>query len=358
MKLYNLGKVPWHESQLIYHALATLGQEALSLVSPATPYVCIGFHQDVALEVDLEFCKANHIPVFRRDLGGGAVFLDGDQLFFQLILRRDNPAVPLGKEAFYRKFLQPIITVYRRIGIPAEYRPINDVIAGTRKISGTGVGEIGNCIVFVGNLILDFNYEMMSMVLKVPDEKFRDKVHKTLMENLSTVRHELGEDKAKAWNEADLNALMVEEFEKLLGPMQPSEKDEALQAKIEELSERMMSDAWLYQKGRRVSGRDIKIRAGIKVVQKIHKAPGGLIRADFELREGRFSNVSLSGDFFCFPEEAIRLLEARLEGQPIQEAHTLLKSFYSKEAIETPGIGIDDWMRVLKIGGHPHQTPK
>ena len=83
-----------------------------------------------------------------------------------------------------------------------------------------------------------------------------------------------------------------------------------------------------------------------------------LIRADFELREGRFSNVSLSGDFFCFPEEAIRLLEARLEGQPIQEAHTLLKSFYSKEAIETPGIGIDDWMRVLKIGGHPHQTPK
>jgi lipoate-protein ligase A len=358
MKLYNLGRVPWHESQLIYHALATLGQEALSLVSPGTPYVCIGFHQDVEQEVDLEFCKANHIPVFRRDLGGGAVYLDGDQLFFQLILRRDNPAVPLGKEVFYRKFLQPIIAVYRRIGIPAEYRPINDVIAGTRKISGTGVGEIGNCIVFVGNLILDFNYEMMSMVLKVPDEKFRDKVHKTLMENLSTVRHELGEDKAKAWNEADLNALMVEEFEKLLGPMQPSEKHEVLQAKIEELGVRMMSDAWLYQKGRRVSGRDIKIRAGIKVVQKMHKAPGGLIRADFELREGRFSNVSLSGDFFCFPGQAIGWLESRLEGHPVGEVRTVLEECYSEMEIETPGIGIDDWMRVLKIGGHPHQTPK
>ncbi len=350
MKLYNLGKVPWHESQLIYHALAALGREALSLVSPATPYVCIGFHQDVEQEVDLDFCKANHIPVFRRDLGGGAVYLDGDQLFFHLILHRDNPVVPMGKETFYRKFLQPVINVYRRIGIPAQYRPINDVIAGTRKISGTGVGEIGNCIVFVGNLIVDFNYEMMSRVLKVPDEKFRDKVHKTLMENLSTIQRELGEKKAKAWNEADLNALMAEEFESLLGPMQPSEKAEALQAMIEELGVRMMSDAWLYQKGRRVSsGRDIKIRSGIKVVQKIHKAPGGLIRADFELREGKFRNVSLSGDFFCFPEEAVSLLEARLEGQSIGEAHTFLKKFYSEEDIETPGVEIDDWMQVLSV---------
>ena len=349
MKLYNLGKVPWHESQIIYHAMAALGREALSLVSPAAPYVCIGFHQDLEQEVDLGFCKANHIPVFRRDLGGGAVYLDGDQLFFQLILHRDNPAVPMGKEAFYRKFLQPIINVYRRLGIPAEYRPINDVIAGTRKISGTGVGEIGSCIVFVGNLIVDFNYEMMCKILKVPDEKFRDKVHKALVDNLSTIRHELGEDNANARDEVHLNALMAEEFERLLGPMQPSEKDEALQAKIEELGVRMMSDAWLYQKGRRVSGRDIKIRAGIKVVRKMHKAPGGLIRADFELREGKFGNVSLSGDFFCFPEQAISLLEAGLEGQPIQQARTLLSRFYSEEGIETPGIGIDDWMRVLTV---------
>jgi len=94
MKLYNLGKVPWLDSQLIYHALAHMGREALSLVSPAEPYVCIGFHQDAEQEVDMAFCRQNHIPVFRRDLGGGAVYLDGDQLFFHLILHRDNPIIP------------------------------------------------------------------------------------------------------------------------------------------------------------------------------------------------------------------------------------------------------------------------
>jgi hypothetical protein len=66
MKLYNLGKVPWLDSQLIYHALAEMGREALSLVSPATPYVCIGFHQDAEQEVDLDYCKARGISFCKK----------------------------------------------------------------------------------------------------------------------------------------------------------------------------------------------------------------------------------------------------------------------------------------------------
>ncbi len=58
MELYNLGKTPWEDSQLIYHALARLGREALVLVSPASPYVCLGFHQDAEQEVDLDFCRS------------------------------------------------------------------------------------------------------------------------------------------------------------------------------------------------------------------------------------------------------------------------------------------------------------
>lgn len=347
VKLYNLGKVPWQDSQLIYHALAEMNQEALSLVSPATPYVCIGFHQDVHQEVDLAYCKAKGIPVFRRDLGGGAVYLDGNQLFFHLILRKDDPAVPRNKEIFYRKFLRPIVQVYRRLGIPAEYKPVNDVMAGTRKISGTGVGEIGDCIVFVGNLIVDFNYEEMSRVLRVPDEKFRDKVHKTLRENLTTIRRELGEKRAKAWNETKLNAMMAEEFGRIVGPMQACEKDEVLAAKMAELEARMTADAWLYRKGRKVPGRHVKIRAGVSILQRAYKTPGGLIRADFEITDGRFGEVSLWGDFFCFPQGAVTRLEESLKGRPTTDARKIVASFYSEQTVETPGIGVDDWMRVL-----------
>jgi lipoate-protein ligase A len=302
----------------------------------------------VEQEVDMGFCRANNIPVFRREVGGGAVYLDGQQLFYQLILRKDNPLVPLNKEAFYRKFLEPVIRVYQRIGIPAEYKPINDLITGTRKISGTGAGEIGDCIVFVGNLIVDFNYEMMAKILMVPDEKFRDKIHKTMVDNLSTIRRELGEIEASLWDEPSLNALLVEEYEKMVGPMEPSDKDQALQSKMDDLATRMLSEEWLFQKGTRRRGREVKIRAGMNVVHKMHKAQGGLIRADYEVREGRLTNVRLSGDFFCYPEEAIEQLEAKLEGQPAEESIILVQQFYAKRNIDTPGISIQDWASLFK----------
>ncbi len=349
MKLYNLGKVPWQDTQLIYHALAHMGREALSLVSPADPYVCIGFHQDVEQEVDLEFCKAHSIPVFRRDLGGGAVYLDRGQLFFHLILRRDNPLIPKGRSTFYKTFLQPIINVHKRIGIPVTFKPVNDLLAGNRKISGTGAAEIGDCIVFVGNLILDFNYEMMSRVLKVPDEKFRDKVHKTILENLTTITRELGTERVSQWDEEALNAMMAEEFGQLLGPMAPVEKDDRLAGKMAELKIKLTSDEWLFRKGKTTTaGREVKIKAGMEMIHRVHKAPGGLIRADFVNRDGKFEAVSISGDFFCYPSTAIDTLESMLNGQPLNRATGIVQAFYSQVTVETPGIAVKDWSALLK----------
>jgi len=343
-----LGKVPWEESQLLYHAFAEMGREGLILLSPSTPYVCIGFHQDAEQEVDLEYCNANGIPVFRREVGGGAVYLDGDQLFFQLIIRRDNPIIPKNKGAFYRKFLSPVIDIYRKIGIPAEYKPVNDIVAENRKISGTGVGEIGGCVVFVGNLIMDFNYEMMCRVLRVPDEKYRDKVHKSLMDNLSTIRRELGDEKAGLWTEQRLNNMMAEAFQKITGPMEQGQTLKFIRPLMEELKARMMNDSWAHHKGKRTPGRELKIRGGANVVHRVHKAPGGLIRGDFEIRDGRFVNVSLTGDFFCFPPDGINRLENGLEGRLKGEAVDILEELYSQGALETPGIGMEDWMRVLE----------
>ena len=348
MKLYNLGKVNWQNSQLIYHALAEMGQESLVLVSPSTPYVCIGFHQDARQEVDLEYCHKNGIPVFRREVGGGAVYLDGDQLFFQLILKRKNPAIPTRKDTFYRKLLQPVVNTYRKIGIEAKYKPVNDVIVSNRKISGTGVAEIGESIVFVGNLILDFNYKMMCRILKIPNEKFRDKIYKTMEENLSTIRRELGENAADQWNEATLNKILIDEFQNILGPMQLAEIDETLQIKMSEISDRMFTKSFLLSPGRRFSSdKNVKIRSGVNTIQKMHKSVGGLIRADYSLENDRLHDINISGDFFCYPGEAVIEIENMLEGVARKDVQKSLRSYLEDSGIETPGIEIIDWLQVL-----------
>jgi lipoate-protein ligase A len=351
MELFNLGKVPWEESQLMYHALAKHGRESLCLVSPATPYVCIGFHQDVEQEVDLEFCKNSNIPVFRREVGGGAVYLDGNQLFFQLIVQRDNPIAPKRIDAFYKKFLQPVIEVHRRIGLDAKYKPANDIVIETRKISGTGAAEIGDSIVFVGNLILDFDYDTMSRVLKIPDEKFRDKVKKTIEGNLSTIRRELGEQKykQKQWDEQTLNHMMVEEFEKLLGPLTPSNKNDELIAEMKALETAMVNDVWLFQKGKRVEGRVVKVRSGLNVVQRMHKAVGGLIRVEFTVEDGKYKSVTISGDFFCFPRDSVDRLAVMLENCSADNVAAVVSDFYQTEEFEIPGVTVDDWSKALRI---------
>jgi lipoate-protein ligase A len=213
VNLYDLGHVPWLDSQLIYHALPRLGMEGLILLAPAEPYVCIGYHQDAEQEVDLAYCREQGIPVFRREVGGGAVYLDGQQLFYQLLIHKDNPLARRDKGEFYRTMLAPVVGAYRDLGVDARYKPVNDIVtAEGRKISGNGAAEMGDYAVLVGNLIADFDYEMMVRVLRVPDAKFRDKVFKSLRENLTTLIRELG--RAPAWEA--MTAALVRNFEATL----------------------------------------------------------------------------------------------------------------------------------------------
>jgi len=344
VKLTLLETVSWQDSQLLYHALPRLDREGLNLLAPATPYVCIGRFQDVEQEVDVAYCRENDIPIFRREVGGGAVFLDGDQLFYQLVIHRDNPLVPTGKEAFYRYFLQAPIAAYRALGIPAGYKPVNDIVADGRKVSGNGVGEIGDYIVFVGNLIVDFDYETMVRVLNVPNEKFRDKVYKTLRENLSTIRRELDSvpPRERLWS------LMARKFIEILGPLEiQTEVDEAWRSKADELAPQLMSDGWLYRERRRQGSRDVRIRAGVNVLERVYKAPGGLIRAVVEVREGAIVNLSLSGDFFFYPEESLADLEEALSGVDLGDVEQTVARFYEEHDIESPGVTPRNFSQVL-----------
>ena len=48
-----------------------------------------------------------------------------------------------------------------------------------------------------------------------------------------------------------------------------------------------------------------------------YKSPGGkLIAVEFDVRDGFLHGVSISGDFFLYPENALPRLAAALEGLP------------------------------------------
>jgi lipoate-protein ligase A len=344
MKLYHLQHVPWLDSQLLYHAMPRVDVEGLVILAPSQPYVCIGYHQDLAQEVDVTYCREQGIPMFRREVGGGSVYLDGNQVFYQLVLHRDNPLARGDKVAFYQRMLQPVAEAYAELGVPAQYRPINDIVtAEGRKISGNGAASVGDYVILVGNLIADFDYETMVRVLRVPDAKYRDKVFKSMRENLTTLRRETG--RLPAWQE--MVPPLIRHFEGVLCQLEPAALPQAVRDKAAELQPLFLSEEWLFKRGRQQLGREVKIASGVNVLQRLHKSPGGLLRATLEVKGGRLMSVLLSGDFFCYPQDAISALEAALAGASLERVEHIVTEFYAAGGIETPGVTAQDWLKVL-----------
>jgi len=344
MQLFHLKFVDWLESQLIYHAQPRVDVEGINILAPNSPYVCIGYHQNLEQEVDLEYCKINNIPVFRREVGGGAVFLDGNQIFFQITLHKSNPLAQGDKSGLYQRLLEPVARTYEDLGIPAKYRPVNDVVtAEGRKISGTGVAEIGDYIVLVGNLIADFDYQTMTHVLRVPDEKYRDKVFKSMTENLTTIKREIGF--VPSWDE--MTKPLIQNFETVFGKLESAKLPQKVYDQMAILKLKFESKDWLFMKRKTKAEENTKIATGVNIVQRIFKAPGGLLKATYELKENKIYKAALTGDFFCYPREAILRLESALEGADLSMLDKLMTNFYKNNEIETPGVVPSDWVKVL-----------
>jgi lipoate-protein ligase A len=350
MDLYDLGHVPWLDSQLIYHALPRLEMEGLILLAPAEPYFCIGYHQDAEQEVDLAYCREKGIPVFRREVGGGAVYLDGQQVFYQLVIHKDNPLVPRDRIKFYQKLLAPVVQTYKDLGVEVRYKPVNDIITvAGQKISGNGAADIGDYTILVGNLIADFDYETMVRVLRVPDDKFRDKVFKSLHENLTTLDRELG--RVPAWE--TMTGALARNFETILGPLSPATLPEAVGDRVAQLARTHTTEEWLrkpgkrWREGRSGEERRVRIAEGVEVAQRVHKAPGGLIRATVETQQGRIVAVGLSGDFFFYPAEKLADLEQALAGSELAEAKGTIEAYYQAQGIESPGVTPHDLAMAL-----------
>jgi len=347
VRLLDLGTVPYLESQTIYHALAHAMDESspntISMMSPDKPYVCIGFHQELEKEIDLEYCRARDLPVLRREVGGGAVYLDGGQVFIHFVFHRDD--LPRRVEEVYKLFIRPVVETYQAIGIDASHRPLNDIVVGSRKIGGTGIASIGEAMVLAGSLMFDFNTTAMARALKVSSEKMRDKIHQSLEEYMTTIQRELGRlpprDEVKAVFREKLAATLDVELE-------PGELTAKEKRTVKTLNRRFTSDRWLNQKGG-LARSGVTIKAGVRVVETEHKAPGGLIRVTARVKDGSIDDLSLSGDFTFHPAPLLDELEAALRGcrLDLPDLTAAVSAFYASSGVQAPGVTPEDFAQAL-----------
>lgn len=330
---------------LIFHALARMGIESLVIVSPKIPLVSIGYFQDAEQEVDLKYCRESGIPFMRREVGGGTTYLDENQIFYQLIWKKDHPKFPGAIDEIYPWFSEAPVETYSAFGIKTEFRVVNDIITqGGRKIAGEGGGNIGDCMVFVGGILLDFNYQAMCRILKVPHEKFRDKIYKTMEENLTTMKKELGTTPPRE----EVVSVLRERFEKRVGKLDEASLTLKILEKMRQIEAWMTSKEFLLKKTPRIPG-GVKIREGVEVLYGLHKARGGLIRTAEEISEGRIEDINISGDFTFYPKEGLDGLEGALEKVPLEENQIIerVETYYEEKRVESPGVESKDFAQTI-----------
>ncbi|HID65431.1 MAG TPA: lipoate--protein ligase family protein [Aquificaceae bacterium] len=337
MKIYRAGKQGNLRSITLFHAMARLGYEGLIITTPTDTYVSVGYFDKTDEIIDVKRCKELCIPVIRREVGGGAVLLHEDQVFYQLIINKKR--VPFKVIDAYQKFSKPVVEVYRKLGVEVEYKPVNDLVVAKnkKKISGQGAADIEDSFVFVGGILLRFNTKLMAELFKVPEEKFRDKIYKNLEENITWVKRETG--RLPSYEEVE--ELLIKEFSKIIDFKGEAEVPKEAIELADRLKDEFTSKEVLFEDTGR-KHRAIKLREGVYFRTGLHKAKGGLIRAEIYTDGEKIVQAKIYGDFTLYPKSKIKDLEKCLEGVKFEREEIEKVLEYFMKEVEFPGVEAKD----------------
>jgi lipoate-protein ligase A len=123
------------------------------------PSVIIGKNQLAEAEADIDYCQRHGIPVLRRLSGGGAVYHDPGNINYAFIT--DAPK----SGALDRDFLEPVIAALQSFNIAVQIGKRKELIAYSKKISGTASHISRGRQLFHGTLLYDTDLERMRLAL-------------------------------------------------------------------------------------------------------------------------------------------------------------------------------------------------
>src|SRR6266498_1123209 len=192
IRLLNLGLVPPWQTQAVYHLLAERmtadGSDTIIICRPSAPYLCLGYHQVFESVFDPAECARRGLPVFRRRLGGGATYLDENQLFYQCIFHHTR--MPMMLADIYALALAAPVNTLKQLGLNAKLWETNEIEVDGKRIAGTGGGRIEEACIVVGNLLFDFDFDAMTSVWRTPSRGFRQIAQTALRQRITTLREQ------------------------------------------------------------------------------------------------------------------------------------------------------------------------
>ncbi|MHC1599114.1 MAG: lipoate--protein ligase family protein [Candidatus Methanofastidiosia archaeon] len=175
--------------------------------------VSIGYFQSMRSQVHDGACIKNRINIVRRMTGGGAVYHDNQGEITYSIVMKISPKIREIVHS-YEQICGGIVEGLGIIGINARFSPINDVLVGDKKISGSAQTRRNGILLQHGTLMYGTDIKMLANVLNVSKEKLSDKYVQSVSKRVTTVKIEKGHVSFE-----ELLSALKEGFAKIFGPM-------------------------------------------------------------------------------------------------------------------------------------------
>lgn len=303
------------------------------------PCALLGYHQSAEQELNLEYCAANGITIQRRLTGGGAIYMDENQLGWELYLTKQD----LGSAdmtVIARRICEAAARGIGRLGVDARYRPRNDIEVDGRKISGTGGAFDGEALMYQGTLLIELDVEKMLRILRIPAEKLSDKALSSVRERVVSLKDLLGQTPPLAEIQGQLTRAFAEEFG---AGFAPGELTGAELARYRAALGEIDHPDWVDLVKKPVSD--------MPILEAFRKFSGGLLRASvsFDASARRIKQVWFSGDVFVSPPRTVNDLEAALKDVAPERLEPTVQAFFAKRQVDMLGLAPQDFAAVVNL---------
>ena len=146
------------------------------------PSVIFGRNQSLENEVNAAYCREHGIRMFRRKSGGGCVYADRGNVMLSLVT--DEQQVGFA----FNRFMNMLLLVLRQMGIEAVGTSRNDVLIGTRKVSGTACYHVGSRNIVHGTLLYDTDMQHMLNAITPSKEKLQSKGVQSVRQRITLLK--------------------------------------------------------------------------------------------------------------------------------------------------------------------------
>ncbi len=177
--------------------------EVLRLWEPAATMVVLGRSSPCAAEVDLDFCRAEDIPVLRRASGGQTIVTGKGCLMYAAVLNlRTRPELAMVDTA-HRFVLERICFAIHNLKIACEINGISDLTSNGRKFSGNSLRCRRHSLVYHGTILYGLDPELIAKCLRHPvrEPSYRmSRDHREFLSPLRASSDDLRHELRRAWN--------------------------------------------------------------------------------------------------------------------------------------------------------------